>query len=91
MTMLACGTALILMPQIHAAVLAANLLHAAAIARHSPRGAEDLPVVAPPAWMAPMSVALGGCLILGACGMAALGRPEQPARRCCGDGDGADV
>lgn len=65
-TMLICGTALVIMPQIHSAVLGANRLYAAAIASHRPRGGAGLPDVPAPRWMAPVSAGLGGVLVVAA-------------------------
>lgn len=65
-TMLICGTALVVMPQIHSAVLGANRLYASAIASHRPEGGAGLPDVSAPGWMAPVSAGLGGVLIVAA-------------------------
>lgn len=62
--MLICGTALVIMPQIHSAVLGANRLYAGAIASHRPQGGARLPDVSTPGWMGPASTGLGGVLIV---------------------------
>src|SRR5690606_2923761 len=66
-TMLVCGTALVIMPQIHSAVLEANRLYASAIASHRPEagaGEEGVGTAVAPGWMAPASTGLGGLLIV---------------------------
>lgn len=72
--MLVCGTALVVMPQIHSAVLGANRLYASAIASHRPEGGPGVAGVVAPGWMAPASTALGGLLIVAGGGGAAAGR-----------------
>ncbi len=80
-TTLVCGTALVIMPQIHAAVFSANLLaYAGVIAAGDRPPVEGLAEVAAPGWMAPASTALGvGMIIAGA--LAGLGaRRGTPGR-----------
>lgn len=78
-TLAMCGTALILAPQVHDAVLGANRLYAAAITSHARQPAAELPEVAPPDWMAPASVALGAALVVCAAVGSAPGRAIDPS------------
>lgn len=79
--MLICGTALVIMPQIHSAVLGANRLYAGAIASHRPAGGAGLPDVSAPGWMAPASTGLGGALIVAAGVSAAVSGARERGKR----------
>ncbi len=78
-TLIICGTALVLMPQVHHAVVAANTLYAQAIAmRFADATGGEAPVIEPvrgQSWVAGVSVGAGvGMILAGACGVAGRGR-----------------